>query len=149
MEKVESGRSRQATAVEQIGGRRRDRDSSRRPKRLTPRFSVRELSEIEAAAWSVGMTVTGFCAEVTVAAARGAALAMGARQDRETLARLQRELFQARTAVNRFGGNVNQAMAAFHALGEPPTWLRHAVAACLRSVRQVDEVVGQVHRRLR
>jgi hypothetical protein len=57
-----------------------------------------------------------------LAAARGEPLALGAAQDREQLMRLQRQPFDARTAVNRFGNNVNQAVAALHATGAQPEW---------------------------
>jgi uncharacterized protein (DUF1778 family) len=137
-------------AVSALPGRRRDHDSTRRMLRLTPRFSVRERAEIESAAASVGMSVNGFAAEAVLTVARGMAVSIGAAQDREALARLQRELFQARTAVNRFGNNVNQAVAAVHSTGQPPAEaLSHAVALCGRAVRHLDSVIDEVHRRLR
>jgi hypothetical protein len=69
---------------------------------LTPRFTVRERPEIEAAAAAVGMTANGFCA-AALTAARRMPMSYGGAQDREALAWLQRQLFEARTAVNRFG----------------------------------------------
>ena len=77
-------------------------------------FSALERAEIETAAASVGMSVNGFAAEAVLTVARGMTVSYGAAQDRETFARLQQELFQARMAVNRFGSNVNQAVAALH-----------------------------------
>jgi hypothetical protein len=66
------------------------------------------------------------------------------------LARLQRELFAARTAVNRFGSNVNQTVAALHATGHPPIeTLVHATGLCTRAVRSLDGLIDEVHRRLR
>ena len=63
---------------------------------------------------------------------------------------MQRQLFEARTAVNRFGNNVNQAVAALHATGQPPIEaLAHAVALCTRAVRNLDVLIDEVHRRLR
>jgi hypothetical protein len=48
-------------------------------------------------------------------------------------------LFEARTAVNRFGANVNQAVTKFHAAGEPPMdALAHAVALYMRAVHNLD-----------
>ena len=133
-----------------LAGRRRTQDSTRRSQRLTPRFSAQERAEIEVAAASVGMTVTGFCAEAAVAAARRLPMSYGAGQDREALARLQRQLFEARTAVNRFGNNVNQAVTALHSTGTPPVEaLASAVALCSRAVRRVDELIDELHRRLR
>ena len=134
----------------ELAGRRRDSDVTRRNCRLTPRFSAMEKAEIELAAASVGMTVTGFCAEAALTAARRMPMSYGAAQDREALARLQRQLFEARTAVNRFGNNVNQAVAALHATGQPPVEaLAHATALCTRAVRNLDLLVDELHRRLR
>jgi hypothetical protein len=133
-----------------LPGRRREQDTVRRTLRLTPRFSAGERAEVDAAAWSVGMTVNGFAAEAVLSVARGMSVSYGATQDREALARLQRELFAARTAVNRFGNNVNQAVVALHATGQAPAEaLAHAVALCERAVRHLDGLIDQVHRRLR
>jgi hypothetical protein len=53
---------------------------------------------------------------------------LSAAQDREALARVQRQLFAARTAVVRFGTNVNQAVTALNTTGEAPQWLGRAAA---------------------
>jgi hypothetical protein len=144
------GSDEPGVAEVELAGRRRSQDSTRRSLRLTPRFSVQERAEIEVAAASVGMTVTGFCAEAALTAARRLPMSYGAARDREALARLQRQLFEARTAVNRFGNNVNQAVAALHSTGQPPVEaLAHAVALCARAVRNVDELIDELHRRLR
>jgi len=139
-----------AQADDVLLGRRRGRDGTRRLLRLTPRLSVRERAEVDAAAEALGMSVNGFAAEAVLAVARRLSMSCGIALDREALARLQRELFAARTAVNRFGSNVNQAVAALHATGDPPLDVLAAAAAlCARVVRHLDEVVGEVHRRLR
>jgi hypothetical protein len=52
----------------------------------------------------------------------------------------------ARTAVNRFGGNVNQAVAALNATGVVPVWLVDAVALCQPAVEGLDETVALVRR---
>jgi hypothetical protein len=133
-----------------LAGRRREQDRTRRTLRLTPRFSASEKAEIDVAAASVGMTVNGFCAEAALTAARSLPMSYGAAQDREALARLQRQLFEARTAVNRFGNNVNQAVAALHSTGHPPVEaLGHATALCTRAVRNLDGLIDELHRRLR
>jgi hypothetical protein len=133
-----------------LSGRRREQDSERRTLRLTPRFSVRERAEIEVAAASVGMTVNGFCAEAALTAARKQPMSYGAAQDREALARLQRQLFEARTAVNRFGSTVNQAVAKLHATGQLPLdALTHAAELWSRAVGNLDALIDEVHRRLR
>jgi uncharacterized protein (DUF1778 family) len=133
-----------------ISGRPRPRHRSGRLLRLNARFTAQERVEIEVAAAAIGMTATGFAAEAALLAARGTPVSYAAAQDREALARLQRQLFEARTAVNRFGNNVNQAVAKLHAIGEPPfDALAHAVALCSRAVRNLDALVDELHRRLR
>jgi uncharacterized protein (DUF1778 family) len=139
-----------AHADDFLPGRRRGRDGTRRLLRLTPRLSVQERAEVDAAAEALGMSVNGFAAEAVLAVARRLPMSYGAALDREALARLQRELFAARTAVNRFGSNVNQAVAALHATGDPPLDVLAAAAAlCARVVQHLDEVVAEVHRQLR
>ena len=66
----------------------------------------------------MGLSVNGFAAEAVLSVARGMPVAYGTAKDREAFARLQRELLAARTAVNRFGNNVNQAAAALHSTGQ-------------------------------
>jgi hypothetical protein len=133
-----------------LAGRRREQDSTRRTLRLTPRFSAQERAEIEVAAAAVGMTVNGFTAEAALTAARRLPMSYGAAADREALARLQRQLFEARTAVNRFGSNVNQAVAALHATSHPPIEaLAHATGLCTWAVRNLDGLIDELHRRLR
>jgi hypothetical protein len=99
------------------------------------------------------MTPTGFCADAALAAARGtngpSALANGGGITRAELAALQRDLFAARTAVGRVGTNLNQAVAALNATGEPPVWLGRAVARCCRVLEQVDAAAAAIDRRLR
>ena len=131
------------------GGRWRPHASQGRVHRLTPRFSAEELEEVKQAAASIGMTATGFCADSALAAARGVPVALATEQEREALARLLRELFAARTAVVRFGTNVNQAVAALNRTGEAPDSLDRAVRLCARSVQALDEVTAEVARRLR
>jgi len=79
-----------------LSGRRRDRLGERRTRRLTPRFTAGEVTEIDVAAASVGMTPNGFCAEVVLRVVRRLSVSYGAVQEREALARLQRELFEVR-----------------------------------------------------
>jgi hypothetical protein len=119
--------------------------------RLNARFTEQERAEIEVAAAAIGMTATGFAADAALLAARGTPMTLDATAaQRETFARLQRQLFEARTAVNRFGNNVNQAVAALHATGQPPIEaLAHATALCTRAVRNLDLLIDELHRRLR
>ena len=140
----------ETTSEEVLPGRRRGRDRTRRLLRLTPRLSAEERAEVDAAAAALGMSVNGFAAEAVLMVARRLPMSHGAALDREALARLQRELFAARTAVNRFGGNVNQAVAALHATGHPPVEaLAHATRLCGRAVQHLEGLIDEVHRRLR
>jgi uncharacterized protein (DUF1778 family) len=87
-----------------IGGRPRSYVRSGRSVRLNVRFSKQERAEIDVAAAAIGLTPTGFAAEAALLAARGTPMTLDATvAQRETFARLQRQLFEARTAVNRFG----------------------------------------------
>ena len=140
----------EALAEEVLPGRRRGRDRTRRLLRLTPRLSEGERAEVDAAAAALGMSVNGFAADAVLMVARRLPMSHGAALDREALARLQRELFAARTAMNRFGGNVNQAVAALHATGHPPVEaLAHATRLCGRAVQHLEGLIDEVHRRLR
>jgi hypothetical protein len=98
------------------------------------------------------MTVTGFCALAALAVARRKPGEPGnageAPAGVEELAELQRELFAARTAVNRTGVNLNQAVAQLNSTGRAPVWLQHAVARVTGAVAEVDTVVASIHRRL-
>ena len=131
------------------GRNKRPNLSPTRSCRLNPRFTPDELAEVKAAAASVGTTATGFCADSAVSAARGTPLSVAATQDREELKRLQRQLFAARTAVNRFGTNVNQIATVLNATGEAPEWMGRAMALVGQSIRRLDEVIAEVHRKLR
>jgi hypothetical protein len=134
-----------------IAGRPRSYHRSGRMLRLNARFSEQERAEVEVAAAAIGMTATGFAAEAALLAARGTPMTLDATvAQRETFARLQRQLFEARTAVNRFGNLVNQAVAALHSTGHPPIEaLAHATGLCTRAVRNLDGLVDELHRRLR
>jgi hypothetical protein len=95
------------------------------------------------------MSTSRFCAEAALAAARGTPMLMSAALDREALARLQRQLFAARTEVARFGVNVNHAVAALNSTGEAPEWMGWAMLRVGYSLGQMDEVIAEVDRRLR
>ena len=122
-------------------------------RRLTPRFSGDELAEIRAAADAAQMTTTGFCALAALAMAHrrhpdGLTPAGEAAAGMQELAEMQRELFAARTAVNRTGVNLNQAVAQLNATGMPPVWLEHAVERVTRAVAEVAAVASLIHHRL-
>lgn len=128
----------------------RDRPHHRpgRPHRVNVRFTDTELAEIHAAAAAAGVTPTGFCAETSLAAARGKP-SPTLDPAHEALAELQAELFDVRVAVGRIGTNLNQAVAALNATGIAPDWLVRAVALCERRMQRIDAVIAKVDRRLR
>jgi hypothetical protein len=134
---VASGRSR----------RRRPREGQ--TERVSPRFTPADRAEVDAAAASAGMSISRFCAEAALAAARGSSALLASAHDREVLARLLRQLLAARTEVNRFAVNVNQAVVRLHTAGEMPPELLRAVELTRRSVQRLDEVIVVVDRRLR
>ncbi|MGN9911129.1 hypothetical protein ACTMTJ_26590 [Phytohabitans sp. LJ34] len=102
-----------------------------------------------AAARRAGLTPTGFCAVAALAAARGeTATVEPERLEFEALAGVQVELFDLRTAVNRVGTNLNQAVAAFNSSGQAPVWLCTVVTMCGRTLGAVDEVIAALHRRV-
>lgn len=135
-----------ATRATERGRDRRHRFPGR-DCRLTPRFTTDEVAEIEATAAAVGMTPTGFCAEAALTTARGVRSA-ALDPDRERLAGLQTELFDARVAVGRIGTNLNQAVAALNATGQAPDWLERVAVLCERRMQRLDEVIARVDRRL-
>lgn len=111
-----------------------------------------ELAQIQVAAVAARMTVTGFCARAALSVARREpvrATSAGHTPDGvQDLAELQAELFAARTAVNRTGTNLNQAVVALNSSGVAPVWLEHAVERVSRAVAELDAVAVRIHRRL-
>jgi hypothetical protein len=130
-------------------GRGRDRRHlyPGRSRRIAPTFTEAECTEIVAAAAAAGVTPTGFCAEAALSAARSVRFT-ALSPDRETFADLQTQLFDVRVAVGRIGTNLNQAVAAFNATGEPPDWLQRVAVLCERRMERLDEVIARVDRRL-
>jgi hypothetical protein len=109
------------------------------------RFGEEEFAAIELAAGRAGLTPTGYVgavAAVALAAARGT-VPPAPSQSREALT----ELMAARAQVRRFGGNVNQAVAALNSTAEAPEWLAQAVELTARAVRQVDAAAEALMRR--
>jgi hypothetical protein len=139
-------------------GRDRRHRFPARTRRITAAFTDDEYALLVVAARRVGLTPTGFCAEAAIAIATapaadvapstGRRVMVGADPGEEALAALQAELGALRTAVVRVGTNLNQAVAALNATGDPPPWLRHVLDACGRALTAVDEAASRVHRRL-
>jgi hypothetical protein len=102
-----------------------------------------EVAAVRSAAEVAGLTPTGFVAAAGLTLA-GAALPPALSADRQLLA----ELLQARTALSRYGTNLNQAVAALHSGAGAPVWLLQAVAGCARATDGVDTLTAALARRL-
>jgi hypothetical protein len=113
------------------------------------RFTPSDRAQVEQAAALAGMSTSRFCAEAAFAAATGSGHELHEAQEREGLARLQRQLFAARTEVNLFAANVNQAVAMLNGTGDVPSELAAAVALTAASAARLDELIAAVDRRLR
>ncbi|MEP6463823.1 MAG: hypothetical protein ABJC62_10500 [Frankiaceae bacterium] len=127
-----------------VATRHRDHRFPGRGRRITVRLDEEEFAAIELAAGRAGLTPTGFVGGAALASAKGTTLP-GLSGEREALT----ELMQARAQVRRFGGNVNQAVAALNSTGEAPEWLAQAVELTVRAVRRVDEAAELLMRRTR
>jgi hypothetical protein len=102
-----------------------------------------ELASVRAAAQAAGLTPTGFVASAGLTVAGlGAPLITSA--DRALLA----ELLQARTALRRYGANLNQAVAALNSGTGAPQWLLQAVSGCARASDRMDRATVVLTRRL-
>lgn len=128
------------------GEQRRRRNRSRtdrvsRELRLNLRVNADELRLIEQAAERAGLTPTGYAAAAAVSAAHA-----GNTPHLDELRAAIGELAQTRTAVNRIGTNLNQAVAALNATGEAPEWLGTIAALCGRTVDAVDDAIAQMRK---
>lgn len=112
-------------------------------------YDETEFAGVQTAALAAGLTPTGFVAAagLTLADPKTGGRLVGSAevQDRAVLA----ELLAIRTALRRYGVNVNQGIAALHSGAGAPVWLRQAVAGCDRAVGRVDDVTLLLSRRLR
>ncbi|WP_432545819.1 plasmid mobilization protein [Kineococcus sp. SYSU DK004] len=120
-------------------GRDRLHVSPGRNRQVKLRCSEEEFTALAAAARLAGLTVSGYAAEAAIAAARGAQAPSTA-----PLRTALVEVMAARSQVRRFAVNVNQAVAALNATGQPPEWLADAVALTTRAVARLDEVAAQL-----
>jgi hypothetical protein len=131
-------------SARQRPGQDRAHEAPGRSRQVKLRYSEDEFAALQAAARRSGLTPSGFAAEAAIAAARGEEPPAG-EPWREALA----EVMAARAQVRRFGTNVNQAVRALNATGEPPDWLDHAVTIASRAVERLDDAATQLARRLR
>ena len=84
-------------------------------------------------------------AAAALASAQGAEPPTAGSESRELLT----ELMQSRTAVRRYGTNLNQIAAAMNSgVTEPPLWLTAAVAGAERATARIDDAASVLRRRL-
>ena len=131
------------------GSRRRRRPETIDRRHIRPgrdrllrfRYSAVEYTTVSDAARRAGYTVSGYVAESALASA-------GQRDDVRPAAGVDRELLialnAARDQVARIGTNLNQAVARFHATGEPPPWLDRIVTLCGRVIARLEDTAAEV-----
>jgi hypothetical protein len=100
------------------------------------RYDDAEYDVLASAASRAGMTPTGYAAHVALDAARDAT-GSTPDADREVLL----ELMACRTQLRRYGNNINQAARILNAGGDPPEWLKNAIALTDRVVHGIDRAV--------
>ena len=118
--------------------RDRRHGTPRRIHQIYVRCSQAEYDAIRAAAISVGLTPGGYAAEAALAAARASSLPTTDRRD------VVIELMTARAQLRRYGNNLNQAARVLNAGGDPPEWLKSAIALTDRVVHSIDKAVQEV-----
>lgn len=129
--------------------RRRAREGGHRSRRVNLRLSDAELVELTVAAARTGETPAGYAARVALAVARGE---LGgdrpglARADIEEVREVAFELMQARSAIGRTGGLLNQAVTVLHSTGQAPAYLADAVQRCAEVVSRMDAATNRVIR---
>jgi hypothetical protein len=102
-----------------------------------------EVASVRAAAQLAGLTPTGYVAAAGLALSR-AGVAPASSTERALLA----ELLQGRTALGRYGVNLNQAVAALNSGVGAPVWLLQAVRGCARASERMDRATVLLSRRL-
>jgi hypothetical protein len=102
-----------------------------------------EVASVRVAAQLAGLTATGYVAAAALTLA-GSGVAPASSADRALLA----ELLQGRTALGRYGVNLNQAVAALNSGVGAPVWLLQAVSGCARASERMDRATAVLSRRL-
>ena len=135
--------------AELMGVRHRRHQFPGRSRAVKVLYDETEFANVQTAAAAAGLTPTGFVAAagLTLAdpTAGGRLVGSAADLDRAVLT----ELLAIRTALRRYGVNVNQGIAAVHSGAGAPVWLRQAVAGCDRAVGRLDDVTLLLSHRLR
>jgi hypothetical protein len=102
-----------------------------------------EVASVRVAAQLAGLTPTGYVAAAGLTLS-GSGVAPATSADRAILA----ELLQGRTALGRYGVNLNQAVAALNSGVGAPVWLLQAVSGCARASERMDRATVVLSRRL-
>lgn len=120
--------------------------------RINLRFDQDEHRDVTGAATRAGLTPSGFCADVSLAAARGTTHAAhpvaGLDITWAELASLQRDLFAARTAAIELGSALDKAADATNTVDQAPPSLGDAVHHAELTLVRIDTVVDRIDQRL-
>lgn len=124
-----------------------------RKRRINLRFDMDEHRDVADAAIRAGLTTSGFCADVSLAAARGITHAAhpvaGLDVTWAELAALQRDLFAVRTAATELGAALGKTADAINPIDQAPSWLGDAVNHAELTLGRIDTVVDRIDQRLR
>jgi hypothetical protein len=124
-----------------------------RQRRINLRFDPDEHRDVTAAAIRAGLTPSGFCADVALAASRGVAHAAhpvaGVDITWAELASLQRDLFAVRTVATELGIELGNAVEAINTVDQAPPWLGHAIHHAELTLSRIDTLVDRIDQRLR
>jgi uncharacterized protein (DUF1778 family) len=126
------------------GQRRRTRQQGRsRSCRIAISVDELEQAELEQAARSEGLTLSAFVADNALAAARRS-IPKATAPLREALT----ELIRATVQVQKVGTNLNQAVAALNATGQPPGNLIQYARYATTVIEKLDQIANKVAQRL-
>ncbi|GAA1033299.1 hypothetical protein GCM10009557_34610 [Virgisporangium ochraceum] len=124
-----------------------------RQRRINLRLDPDEHHDITTAAIRAGLTPSGYCADASLAAARGtthpAHPVAGVDITWAELASLQRDLFAARTAATDLAAMLGKATDAINTVDQAPPWLGDAVHHAEAALGRIDSVVDRIDQRLR
>ncbi|WP_346043767.1 hypothetical protein [Actinomadura chokoriensis] len=107
-------------------------------------LSEEEYAVVRAAAERVGMAVSAYVGEVTVAVAMQTDPPQWS-----PLTELLGEVMQAAGQARRVGINLNQAVAALHSTGRPTYALEQYARIAADSTQNIDAVAEEIRRALR
>ncbi len=124
-----------------MAARYRMHAASPRTEQVRLRLTCDEVTLIREAAARASLTVSGYAAEASIAAARGLDAPLLAPW-REALS----DLMLLRNQLRRIGSNLNQAARALNSDGDAPVWLQRAVELVERRVTMIDDTAEMVRR---